>query len=126
MSIFRAAVVGATAVILATAMSTSAFAEDAEVHSYGNGAMVKWRAYGDHLDITDLEKDGHSAVGVYEIGSDKYYYWNTGGKGTTRYVNLNLPEHHAIAVGAAVGDYQGTPTGGLDWSTLSILTVSTS
>lgn len=107
-------------------MSTSAFAEDAEVHSYGNGAMVKWRAYGDHLDITDLEKDGHSAVGVYEIGSDKYYYWNTGGKGTTRYVNLNLPEHHAIAVGAAVGDYQGTPTGGLDWSTLSILTVSTS
>ncbi|CAM5662154.1 hypothetical protein SANTM175S_02319 [Streptomyces antimycoticus] len=54
------------------------------------------------------------------MGSDTYYYWNTSGQGTTRYVNLNLPENRAVGIAAATGDYQGTPTGGLRWSTLAV------
>ncbi|BBJ41281.1 hypothetical protein SSPO_039990 [Streptomyces antimycoticus] len=108
-------------------MSTSAYAEDATVYAGGAGAMVEWRAYGDHLYITDLEADGQSAVGIVQLGNGTaYYYWNTDGNGTTRHVNLNLPENRPLAVGAAVGNYQGTPTGGLIWSSVSTKSVSTS
>ncbi|GAA0555284.1 hypothetical protein GCM10010390_66730 [Streptomyces mordarskii] len=119
-SIIRIVVVGAAAAVLATAMPTSAFAEDVHVDSRDYGARATWRPYGDHLEITDLEKDGHSAIGGYQMGSDTYYYWNTSGQGTTRYVNLNLPENRAVGIAAATGDYQGTPTGGLRWSTLAV------
>ncbi|WP_328342983.1 hypothetical protein OG873_27750 [Streptomyces violaceus] len=124
-SIARIAVIGAAAAIVAAATSTSAFAEDATIHSHGLDARAKFVAYGDHLYITDLRKDGHSAIGIIERGA-QYYYWNRDGVNTTRHVNLDLEENRAIALGAVIGDWSGTPTGGIIWSTLSTTTISTS
>ncbi|MEH0442261.1 MULTISPECIES: hypothetical protein [unclassified Streptomyces] len=124
-SLTRIAVVGAIAAAVATATTTAAVAEDATVYSAGLGAKVQWVAYGDDMYITDTEADGHSAVGTYQWGATQYFYWNRGGKGTTRKVNLNLTEHQLFAVGAMLGDWQGTPTGGLIWRTLSTTTVNT-
>ncbi|MFD0338822.1 hypothetical protein ACFVH0_08985 [Streptomyces sp. NPDC127117] len=123
----RAAIIGTTAAVLATTASTSAMAEDATVYSAGLGAKVKWVAYGDHLYITDQVADGSSAVATYQMGSGtQYFYWNSKGKGTTRHVDLDVPENRLIAVGAMSGEWQGTPTGGLDWNSISTTTVSTS
>jgi len=41
-------------------------------------------------------------------------------------VNLDLPENRTIALGAVVGEWSGTPTGGIIWSTISTTTISTS
>ncbi|MFF4351656.1 hypothetical protein [Streptomyces sp. NPDC001530] len=124
-SIARLAVVGAVAGVLATATSGSAFAEDYTIYSAGADARSKFVAYGDHLYITDMTADGHSAIGIIEVGT-QYYYWNRDGKGTTRHVDLDLPENHAMALGAVIGEWEGTPTGGIIWSTLSTATISTS
>jgi hypothetical protein len=124
-SLTRIAVVGAVAAAVATATTTAAVAEDATVYSAGLGAKVKWVAYGDDMYITDISADGHSAVGTYQWGATQYFYWNREGNGTTRYVNLNLTEHTLFAVGAMLGDWEGTPTGGLIWRTLSTQTVNT-
>ncbi|CAM5613650.1 hypothetical protein [Streptomyces purpurascens] len=124
-SIARIAVIGATAAIVAAGTSTSAFAEDATIHSVGLDARSKFVANGDHLYITDMRKDGHSAIGIIERGA-QYYYWNRDGVDTTRHVNLDLEENRAIALGAVIGDWSGTPTGGIIWSTLSTTTISTS
>ncbi|SNX63753.1 hypothetical protein SAMN06272735_5564 [Streptomyces sp. TLI_55] len=119
-SLARIAVVGAMAAAIATTTVTAAVAEDATVYSIGNrGAKVDWVAYGDDMYITDEVADGHSAVGTYQWGETQYFYWNSNGKGTTRYVNLNLTEHAYFAFGAILGDWQGTPTGGLLWNTLN-------
>ncbi|MFF9027869.1 hypothetical protein [Streptomyces iakyrus] len=124
-SLARIAVIGAAAAAVATATSTSAFAEDATVSSVGLDARAEFVANGDHLYIKDLRKDGHSAIGIIERGT-QYYYWNRDGVGTTRHVNLDLEENRAIALGAVIGDWSGTPTGGIIWSTLSTRTISTS
>ncbi|WP_329335175.1 hypothetical protein OG866_15545 [Streptomyces sp. NBC_00663] len=124
-SLARIAVVGAVAAAIATATSTVAVAEDATAYAAGGGAKVEWVAYGDDMYITDTSADGHSAVGTYQWGETQYFYWNSNGNGTTRYVNLNLTEHTYFAFGAMLGDWQGTPTGGLLWRTLNTLDVWT-
>jgi hypothetical protein len=126
-SLVRIAVVGAFAAAVATATVTSAVAQDATVLSAGGGAKVRWVALGDDMYITDVMADGHSAVGTYQYGSGgtQYFYWNRDGQGTTRYVNLNLVEHAALAVGAMEGEWDGTVTGGLIWRTLNTEDVST-
>ncbi|MER5446239.1 hypothetical protein ABT065_11445 [Streptomyces sp. NPDC002764] len=121
----RIAVVGTAATMVAVATSTSAMAEDFTIYSVGLGAKAKFVANGDHLYVTDQVADGNSAIGIIELG-DQYYYWNRNGKGTTRHVNLDLPEHTAMALGAVEGEWSGTPTGGIIWSTLSTTTISTS
>jgi len=113
------------ATIVGTAMSGSAFAENAVMYSTGLGAKAEFVANGDHLYVTDQIADGHSAIGIIELG-DQYYYWNRNGKGTTRHVNLDLPENRTIALGAVVGEWSGTPTGGIIWSTIGTTTISTS
>ncbi|MFD5627155.1 hypothetical protein [Streptomyces sp. NPDC127072] len=83
-------------------------------------------ANGDHLYITDKIADGHSAIGIIQIGATQYYYWNSNGKGTTRHVDLDLPENRTIALGAVLGEWEGTATGGIIWSTINTSTIATS
>ncbi|MFI6459250.1 hypothetical protein [Streptomyces sp. NPDC050528] len=123
-ALMRISFIGAIAVAMAAGTTTTASAEDAVVYSDGLGAFVQWVAYGDDMYITDEIANGHSAVGTYQLGS-QYFYWNRDGKGTTRYVNLNLPEHTYFSVGAMEGDWQGTATGGLLWSTIETKDVYT-
>ncbi|MGQ4413860.1 hypothetical protein ACN6LA_006548 [Streptomyces sp. SAS_269] len=124
--IMRAVMTGGVAAGIALT-STAAYADTTytEYAAPGCGAKSVFKTYGDHLYITDTEADGHSAVGVIESGT-KYFYWNSNGNGTTRHVDLDLPENIAIALGAMTGDWQGTPTGGLDFSCLSTQTIMTS
>ncbi|MEV7892552.1 hypothetical protein ACWD3I_11400 [Streptomyces sp. NPDC002817] len=121
----RITVIGAIAAAVATATTTVAVAEDTTVYSAGLGAKVRFVAYGDHLYITDEIADGHSAVGTYQLGS-QYFYWNREGEGTTRHVNLDLPENRYFSVGAMLGEWEGTPTGGLMWNTISTEDIWTS
>ncbi|TYR65403.1 hypothetical protein [Streptomyces parvus] len=124
-SLTRIAVIGVSVTAVTLGTSTAATAENVTLTTMHGTARVEWVSHGEHLYITDRVADGHSAVGVYEMGT-KYYYWNSKGKGTTRHVNLSLPENRAIAVGIMTGDWQGTPTGGLHWDTLTTQTTSTS
>jgi hypothetical protein len=107
--------------------STAAYAESTYTVNAapGCGARSTFETEGDHLYISDTEADGHSAVGVIENGT-KYFYWNSEGNGTTRHVNLDLPEKRAIALGAMTGEWQGTPTDGLIWPCFSSQTIMTS
>ncbi|WP_330339719.1 hypothetical protein [Streptomyces sp. NBC_00557] len=107
--------------------STAAYADTTytEYAAPGCGAKSTFKTYGDVLKVYDIEADGHSAVGIIENGT-QYYYWNHSGNGTVKTWDLDLPENRAIALGAMLGDWQGTPTGGLIWPCLSTTTVSTS
>ena len=125
-SLLRIAVIGAIAATVATATSTTAFATEYYVSSIGVGAGVTFQTTGDHLYVTDKVANSHSAIGLIELGATRYYYWNRDGKGTTRHVNLDLPENRTIALGAIEGDWQGTVTGGIIWGTLSTQDVTTS
>ncbi|MGW2885817.1 hypothetical protein ACWDDN_10770 [Streptomyces griseoruber] len=125
-SLARIAVVGAVAAMVATTTSTTAFATEYYVVSMNAGASATFESVGDHLYVSDRVANNHSAIGLIQIGSSEYYYWNRDGKGTTRHVNLDLPENRAIALGALEGDWQGTPTGGIIWATLSTETAYTS
>ncbi|MEV7892551.1 hypothetical protein ACWD3I_11405 [Streptomyces sp. NPDC002817] len=125
-SLARMTVVGAIAAAVATATTTAAVAQDGTVYSAGGAqAKVRWVADGDHMYITDQIADGHSAVGMYQF-DDTYFYWNREGQGTTRHVNLDLPENRPLPVGAMIGEWEGTATGGLFWNTLSTIDLSTS
>lgn len=122
-SLMQIAFIGAIATAVAATTTTTAVAEDAEIYSFNGGARVHWVAYGDDMYITDEVANGHSAVGTYQLGT-QYFYWNREGKGFTRYVNLNLPEHVTFSIGALEGDWEGTATGGLLWSTITTKDVS--
>ncbi|MER7173489.1 hypothetical protein [Streptomyces mesophilus] len=88
-----------------------------------NGGKATFKAYGEHLLVTDLEKDGHSTIGLISIGCDSpscnYYYWNRDGQGTTRDVDLSLGEGTHIGLKACIGDWKGSATGGIMWDKCS-------
>ncbi|MEW1892504.1 hypothetical protein ACGFR6_09410 [Streptomyces sp. NPDC048567] len=81
-------------------------------------AKAHFKAYGEIFTIYDLKKDGRSGIGVLSYGSaaSTYYYWNHSGAGTTLTKNLDIAEGRPLVIWSCTGNYQGTPTGGLDWT----------
>ncbi|MFC7825004.1 hypothetical protein [Streptomyces sp. NPDC057375] len=120
------AAAGAVAAAIVAGTCTTAAAADASTTSAGGQARTRFQAYGDIFYIDDLVADGHSAVGTYQWGATQYFYWNSNGKGTTRKVDVDLTENLLFSFGSMVGDWEGTPTGGLLWNTLSTTTTYTS
>ncbi len=83
---------------------------------WGRGGYCEFRPYGEHLIIKDRVADGHSAIAELTVdGYGTYYYWNSKGSGTTRDVNLSFAEDHHVTLRCLLGDWQGTPTGGIIW-----------
>lgn len=122
----RISIVGAVAATVAIATCTPASAVDEySVTSVHGGARSVFKTYGDILYVTDQIANGRSAIGVIDNGT-KYYYWNRTGQGTTRKIDLDLPENRAIALGTVEGDWEGTATGGIIWATLKTDTIMTS
>ncbi|MEU3664095.1 hypothetical protein AB0E77_30795 [Streptomyces sp. NPDC032940] len=99
--------------------ASSAQADDANAGIYTGWNQVgycEFRPYGEHLIIKDRDADGHSIVAELRVdGYGTYYYWNSNGSGTTRDVNLDFAENHHVTLRCLVGDWQGTPTGGIIW-----------
>lgn len=81
-------------------------------------AKAHFKAYGEIFTISDLKADGRSGIGVLSYGSaaSTYYYWNHSGAGTTITKNLDIAEGTPLHIWSCTGNFQGTPTGGLDWS----------
>ncbi|MEU0737966.1 hypothetical protein [Streptomyces sp. NPDC006134] len=75
--------------------------------AYGNGATAEFQAYGEVLRITDDSADGHSAVAQINYGDGLKTYWNPNGQGTTRTIDLEVPEGTRVDVRACVGEYDG-------------------
>ncbi|MEV6289145.1 hypothetical protein AB0M41_01645 [Streptomyces sp. NPDC051896] len=122
----RAAVAASALVLvgLTSAPANAAGHESYLAHSYpadgsncDNGAVVDFQSYGEIFDVNDTCGDGHSAVGVINVASSFYYYWNHDGHGTTRVVDLEFNEGQPLAIQACLGDWKGTATGGMLWST---------
>ncbi|MEU3898773.1 MULTISPECIES: hypothetical protein [unclassified Streptomyces] len=99
--------------------SSSAQADDANAGIYTGWNQVgycEFRPYGEHLIIKDRDADGHSIIAELRVdGYGTYYYWNSSGSGTTRDVDLDFAEDHHVTLRCLVGDWQGTPTGGIIW-----------
>ncbi|MEV2211120.1 hypothetical protein AB0H86_06430 [Streptomyces sp. NPDC050997] len=99
--------------------SSSAQADDANAGIYTGWNQVgycEFRPYGEHLIIKDRDADGHSVVAELTVdGYGTYYYWNSEGNDTTRDVNLSFAEDHHVTLRCLLGDWQGTPTGGIIW-----------
>ncbi|NEB76272.1 hypothetical protein G3I40_13715 [Streptomyces sp. SID14478] len=114
----RAAMIVPIAAALTLGMASTASAgTDCTDYSDNGGAKVTFKAYGEHLLVTDVFGDYHSAVGGIEIyGDGHYYYWNRDGKGTTRDVNLSITDGTSVIVNAFLGDWEGTPSGGISWN----------
>ena len=133
--IAQAVMTTAGALLLALSVTTSASAsstitayaapDTSETPNAAHGGKATFQPDGEHLYVTDLAKDGHSAIGLISIGCDTsacdYYYWNRNGVDTTRDVNLDLPEGTHIGLKACIGDWSGTPTGGIRFGSCSSL-----
>ncbi|WP_326785744.1 hypothetical protein [Streptomyces sp. NBC_00151] len=126
------AAVAASALALVGVASTPASADGHHVYvaySYGaddssceSGGAIGFESYGDRVTVSDTCKDGHSAIGVVNIGDTFYYYWNKDGAGTTRAVDLELREGQPLAIQSCLGEWSGTPTGGILWNTCGPVT----
>jgi hypothetical protein len=124
----RACLTGCAAAALAVVTTTSAHAGD-DIASYADadwsvapkdtwGGLASFLAYGEILNITDLSSDGHSVVAIIDWpGGGTYYWWNSNGKGTTRKLDLEIPESKPVGLKACLGEWSGTPTGGIMWDT---------
>lgn len=101
--------------------STGAYASGPDITAHpipgeADAGHATFKTSGDHLYIGDDKTDGHSVVAIVEQGSRRYY-WNHDGNGTTRHVDLDLPENVTMALVVCLGDWEGTPTGGIRWDT---------
>ncbi|MFJ6650513.1 hypothetical protein ACIQPS_33210 [Streptomyces sp. NPDC091290] len=111
----------AIALTLGAAPSTQA-SSDCTDYSDDSGAKAVFAAYGEHLYVTDEYKDGYSAIGRLELyyGED-YYYWNTNGAGTTKHFDLSFAEDRVYNLGAYLGNWDGTVTGGIDFNSNNVI-----
>ncbi len=84
--------------------------------TWHKGGYCEFQPYGEHLIVKDRDADGHSAVAELTVdGYGTYYYWNSNGNGTTRDVDLDFAEDHHVTLRCLLGDWKGTPTGGIIW-----------
>lgn len=112
-----AAVVSALVVATLGMTPTAQASSDCTDYSDNNGAKARFVAYGEHLYVTDRFKDGHSAVAHLELwAGSHYFYWNTNGADTTRHWNLSIAEDRVYHLDAFLGNWDGTTTGGIDFS----------
>ena len=94
-----------------------AYSYPADDSNCESGGAIGFASYGDDISVSDTCADGHSAIGVVNVGSSFYYYWNHDGAGSTREVNLNFREGQPLAIRSCLGEWKGTATGGIMWST---------
>lgn len=99
-----AALFGGMASGTASADSGPVYVCCGEAPAFGGG-MAWFKSWGDHLFIKDLAADGHSVVVRIVYPGHEAYYWNAGGKGTTRDVNFNMPEGAHVQYTVCVGEY---------------------
>lgn len=129
-NVMRASFALGAAVLLALASGTSAQAsQDVTQYAYADnnaapkdmyGGRVQFKADGEHVLIRDISVDGHSVVAVVTYpGGETQYWWNHNGYDTTRDVNLDIPENYPVHIRACLGEWSGTPTGGIMWDTCS-------
>jgi hypothetical protein len=123
--IMKAIGVGVAAIaftVASAASSSAAVSQDGTAYATPVGgdfpAKAHFQAYGEIFSISDLKADGHSGIGVLSYGSaaSTYYYWNHSGAGTTITKDLEIAEGTPLRIWSCTGDFQGTPTGGLNWS----------
>lgn len=111
-NIFKFAIVGMTAALMAVIGSGPASADSGPVYAccgagpdYG-GSSAWFDSYGEHLYIKDTSKDGRSAVvRISYAGHADAYYWNPNGVGSVRDVNLAAPEGSYLQYQACTGEY---------------------
>ncbi|XKK63285.1 hypothetical protein HFP71_12950 [Streptomyces sp. ARC32] len=124
----RACLTGGAAVMLAFGGTTSAHAgEDSASYAWADwsvapkdtfGGLASFKAYGEILSIKDISSDGHSVVAIIDWpGGGRYYWWNSNGYGTTRKLDLEIPEGKPVGLKACLAEWSGTPTGGIMWDT---------
>lgn len=109
---------------LTLGVSANAHAEtDCTDYSDNGGGKATFKAYGEHLLVDDIFADGHSAIGFIEIyGDGQYWYWNRmGADGGVRDVDLSLAEGTTVHVGAYLGNWDGTVTGGIDFNSNAVI-----
>ncbi|WP_328910956.1 hypothetical protein OG230_16370 [Streptomyces sp. NBC_00234] len=114
----RAITIAAAVLLAGGITASSAQADDPAVTIYTASKLgkAKFEPYGEHLYITDLVSDGKSTVARLVVhGDTTYYYWNRTKAGSTRDVNMDLPEDRHVALVAYTGVWDGTVTGGIHW-----------
>lgn len=115
----RSVLAGSVAALMALTAGTAharGSGPDITVYTHGKTGKAKFKTYGDHLYISDLEKDGRSTVAIVDRGS-LYFYWNKNGAGTTVHRNLNLPEGVAVAVRVCEANWKGAANLGIYYDT---------
>ncbi|WP_405784450.1 hypothetical protein OG512_38885 [Streptomyces sp. NBC_01378] len=121
----KAVGVGVSAIALALLGATNghaAVSQDGTAYANPDGgdipAKAHFQAYGEVFTIYDLKADGHSGIGVLSYGSaaSTYYYWDHDGAGTSIPKNLDIAEGTPLHIWSCTGDFQGTATDGIDWT----------
>lgn len=123
-SLSRAAAIVPIMAALTLGLSTTAHAEEnCSDTSDNGGAKATFKATGEHLLVDDVFADGHSAIGHIEIyGDGHYWYWNRNGADSgVRDVNLSIAEGTTVHVGAFLGNWDGTTTGGIDFNSNNVI-----
>ncbi|MDT0395079.1 MULTISPECIES: hypothetical protein [Streptomyces] len=121
--IARAAAILPIVAAFCVGMTSTAQAEsDCTDYSDNGGAKAQFKAYGEHLLVDDIFADGNSAVGGIEIyGDGHYFYWNRlSADGGVRDVNLDIAEGTTVVINAWLGNWDGTVTGGIDFTSNAV------
>ncbi|MFD3654292.1 hypothetical protein [Streptomyces sp. NPDC058620] len=114
----RATTIAAAVLLVGGITASTAQADDPAVSIYTASQLgkAKFEPYGEHLYISDLVADGKSTVARLVVqGDTTYYYWNRTSAGSTRHVDMSLPEDRHVALVAYTGVWDGTVTGGIHW-----------
>ena len=108
----RLAVVGVAATAaLAFGMAPQASALETCVST--SGARVCFESLGDHFYVYDTVSDGHRAGVAFYYGTSGWYYCdNTGGNGSVKDCNYDLPESATVYFRAEVCDRPCSSAGG--------------
>ncbi|CAM5506979.1 hypothetical protein SATRM34S_03780 [Streptomyces atroolivaceus] len=118
-NVMRAITIASAIALVGGVTASSAQADDPAVSIYTASKLgqAKFVPEGEHLYITDLVSDGKSTVARLIVSGDTtYYYWNRTKAGSTRHVNMSLPEDRHITLVAYTGNWDGTVTGGIHWN----------
>lgn len=95
--------------------NTSAYADGSNVTAWTQqdssgtaGGGVTFKPYGEHLYIEDSVANSESVVAHIQYGSKDQWWFNSGGAGTTRHLDLDIAEGTEVAVAACRGHWKGS------------------
>ncbi|WP_020525338.1 hypothetical protein [Catelliglobosispora koreensis] len=90
----------------------SAAMADSYACTYGPGAYncegrAEFVSHGEHFYLMDRKADGHSAVLRYYRADTQQWKtsWNHDGAGTTKHINLDMPEGYDVVYYVCLGEY---------------------